>query len=187
MTAVATHPSTSRTTRAPSWGPTIARLAFGVILGFNAVLKWLPGYRSSFISDLQGAAQGQPSWLHGWFHFWIKVNQSSPSLFATLTGLAETAIAIAVLFGVARRGGYILGAVYMAFVWAVGEGFGGPYTSGATDPASGIVYVAFFIALLALSPAARNDRWSLDASLVRRISWWRLVAEPHAADRVADR
>jgi hypothetical protein len=37
------------------------------------------------------------------------------------------------LLGVARRAGYAVGIVYSLLVWGVGEGFGGPYTSGATD------------------------------------------------------
>jgi uncharacterized membrane protein YphA (DoxX/SURF4 family) len=161
------------------------RLLFGVIWAIDAVLKWLPGYRHSYLGNLKAAAQGQPSWLHGWFNFWIRLQSHSPALFATLTGLAETTLAIVLILGVARRAGYAFGAVYALLVWAVGEGFGGPYATGATDIGTGIVYTMLFLALLAFAPPARRERLSLDQVLVARWQWWRVVAEPHAVDRVA--
>jgi hypothetical protein len=88
------------------------------------------------------------------------------------------------LLGVARRVGYALGAVYTVLIWAVGEGFGGPYTSGATDVGTGIVYALLFITLLTFAPPARRERLSLDRVLVGRWPWWHLAAEPHAVDRV---
>jgi nitrite reductase (NO-forming) len=56
---------------APSagWTGTTVRVLFGSIWAIDAVLKWLPGYRHHYIRNLQSVAQGQPSWLHGWFHF----------------------------------------------------------------------------------------------------------------------
>ena len=166
------------------WTGTIVRLLFGVIWGIDAFLKWRPGYRHGYISNLQSAAQGQPRWLHGWFHFWINLQSGSPTLWATLTGLAETGLALVLLLGVARRGGYVVGAVYALLIWAVGEGFGGPYDSSSTDIGAGIVYTMMFITLLAFAPPARRERLSLDRVLVKRFTWWRHIAEPHAVDRV---
>ncbi len=87
------------------------------------------------------------------------------------------------LLGVARRVGYTVGAVYSLFVWAVGEGFGGPYTAGATDIGTGIVYTMLFVALLVFAPPARRERLSLDTVLEPRFTWWRHLAEPHRVDR----
>jgi uncharacterized membrane protein YphA (DoxX/SURF4 family) len=168
----------------PNLGGTSVRLIFGVIWAIDAFLKWLPGYRDSYISSLKQAAQGQPSWLHLWFHFWINMQSGAPSLFATLTGLMETALALVLLVGVARRLGYTVGAVYALLVWAVGEGFGGPYVSGSTDVGTGIIYTALFITLLVFAPPARRERLSLDRLLTPRWGWWRLVSEPHAVDRI---
>jgi len=165
------------------WTGTIVRLLFGVIWGIDAYLKWLPGYRHSYIANLRMAAQGQPSFLHGWFHFWINLQSGAPTLFATLTGLMESALALVLLLGIARRVGYSVGAVYALLVWAIGEGFGGPYTSGSTDIGTGIIYTMLFIALLVFAPPARRERFSLDQILERRVSWWRFIAEPHAVDR----
>lgn len=165
---------------------TVMRLLFGVVWAIDAVMKWLPGYRSSFISALQQTAQGQPAFLHGWFRFWITVSEKAPNAFVDLTAVTETCLAAVLLLGVARRFGYIAGAIYMLVVWAIGEGFGGPYTSGATDIGTGIIYTLLFLTLLALAPAARDEPMSLDRILVRRLPRWRVVAEPHAADPQAD-
>lgn len=171
-------------TPSAGWTGTAVRIAFGVIWAIDATLKWLPGYRHTYIDNLKQAAQGQPGFLHGWFHFWITLQSGAPSLFATLTGLMETSLALVLLLGLARRAGYTVGAVYALLVWAVGEGFGGPYQSGATDIGTGIVYTMMFVTLLVFAPPARRERFSLDRLLERRLSWWRFVAEPHAVDRV---
>ncbi len=160
------------------------RSLFGLIWAIDAFLKWQPGYRHTYISSLKSVAQGQPAWLHGWSHFWIDLQSGAPTLFATLTWLTETTLAVVLLLGVARRAGYTLGVVYMALVWAVGEGFGGPYVSGSTDVGTGIVYTLLFVTLLVFAPPARRERLSLDRVLERRWSWWRQIAEPHAVDRV---
>jgi nitrite reductase (NO-forming) len=180
------HSVTGYRKPAPSagWTGTIVRLLFGAIFAIDAALKWLPGYRSTYLSQLKSVAHGQPSWLHGWFQFWIELQSHAPGLFATLTGLAETALAACLLLGLARRAGYLAGAVYTLLIWAVGEGFGGPYMSGSTDLGTGIVYALLFITLLTFAPPARRERLSLDRVLVPRWPWWRFAAEPHAVDRV---
>lgn len=149
------------------WTGTIARLLFGLIFAIDAYLKWLPGYRKTYLSQLKSAAAGQPSWLHGWFHFWVSLQSSSPTLFAVLSGVAETALALVLLLGLARRAGYILGAAYMLLVWAVGEGFGGPYMAGSTDVGTGIVYALLFTTLLVF---ARLPAENASASIA---SWCR--------------
>jgi thiosulfate dehydrogenase [quinone] large subunit len=163
----------------------MVRVLFGLVFGVDAVLKWLPGYRHTYLAALKSAAASQPGWLHGWFHFWITLQSKAPTSFAILTGLAETSLALVLLLGVARRAGYVVGVGYSLLVWSVGEGFGGPYASGSTDVGTGIVYALLFVTLLTFSPPARRERLSLDRILVARWGAWRHLAEPHAVDRVA--
>jgi thiosulfate dehydrogenase (quinone) large subunit len=191
-TAAETGPSrmtNTRRSRTPTpsagWTGTTVRVLFGLIFGVDAVLKWLPGYRKTYLGTVKSAAASQPAWLHGWFHFWINVQARSPMLFATFTGLAETGLALVLILGVARRAGYALGVVYSLLVWGVAEGFGGPYASGSTDVGTGIVYALLFVTLLTFAPPARRERLSLDRILVTRWRGWRVLAEPHAVDRVS--
>jgi nitrite reductase (NO-forming) len=180
-----TRPAAGRTpTPSAGWTGTIVRIAFGVIFGIDAYLKWLPGYRRTYVGQLKSVARGQPHWLHGWFHLWIAIQSSAPTLFAVGTGIAETSLALCLLLGVARRTGYAAGAIYTMLIWSVGEGFGGPYMAGSTDVGTGIVYAMLFITLLAFAPPARREHLSVDRFLVNRWPWWRHIAEPHAVDRV---
>jgi nitrite reductase (NO-forming) len=157
---------------------------FGAIFGVDAYLKWLPGYRDTYLSQLKSVAHGQPSWLAGWFQLWISLQSAAPAVFATLTGIIETVLALCLLLGAARRLAYTVGAIYTLLIWAVGEGFGGPYTPGSTDVGTGIVYALLFVTLLVFGPPARRERLAIDRFLVPRWPWWRLLAEPHKVDRV---
>ena len=51
----------ARTRPAPAWPKDTLRIAFGVIWLIDASLKWLPGFRSSYMSVIMGEAQGQRS------------------------------------------------------------------------------------------------------------------------------
>lgn len=184
---VTTSPSIQSTQLAESIEPlgarrlragTVLRLLFGVICAIDAVLKWLPGFRHTYVAQLRSVSQGQPGFLHGWFHFWIRLESGLPTLWWLLIALSETTIALVLLLGVARRAGYVFAAVYMLVVWGVGEGFGGPYMSGATDIGTGIIYTLLFVLLLAYMPAARQEQLSLDSVLINRCSWWGHLAEP---------
>jgi nitrite reductase (NO-forming) len=62
-------------------------------------------------------------------------------------------------------------------IWAVAEGFGGPYTSGASDIGTAIIYAVVFVGLLALMAYTGPARYSVDYYLEQKISWWWKVAE----------
>ena len=152
----------------------IVRLLFGVIWGIDATLKWLPGFRDQYLSMIQAAGQGQPSWLAPFFHVMTSAVRPAPGLFAILTALAETAICLSLLLGVAQRAGFAFGAAFSVLIWAAGEGFGGPYGTGSTDIGCAIMYTVLFAALLLAVPRGiRAAAPSLDAGLVRR--WPRLA------------
>jgi thiosulfate dehydrogenase (quinone) large subunit len=145
------------------------RLAFGLIWGIDATLKWLPGFRDNYLMMIRASAQGQPSWLLPFFHFWARAVAPAPGLFAMLTAVAETAVCLCLLLGIAQRAGFIFGAVLGLVIWAVGEGFGGPYVSGATDIGCAIMYSVVFAALLLAVPrATRAAAPSLDSAMVAR-------------------
>jgi uncharacterized membrane protein YphA (DoxX/SURF4 family) len=164
----------------------VIRLIFAATWGIDATLKWLPGFRDSYLQMIQASGQGQPSWLAPFFHFWAGVVQPAPVLFAVLTAAAETAICLSLLLGVLQRASFAFGAVFGLAIWAVGEGFGGPYGSGSTDIGCAIMYTVLFAALLLAVPrATRAAAPALDNRLVRR--WPRLVpltfVRPGAGDR----
>jgi nitrite reductase (NO-forming) len=152
----------------------IVRLLFGLIWGIDATLKWLPGFRDHFLAMIQASGQGQPSWLSPFFHFAASAVRPAPGLFAVLTALAETAICLSLLLGIAQRAGFVFGAVFGLAIWGAGEGFGGPYMSGSTDIGCAVMYSVLFAALLLAVPrAVRAAAPSLDSRIVGR--WPRLA------------
>jgi uncharacterized membrane protein YphA (DoxX/SURF4 family) len=160
--------------RGPAGPPNVrrywtVRLAFALIWGIDATLKWLPGFRDNYLSMIRASGQGQPSWLMPFFHFWASAVQPAPMLFAVLTAVAETAICLSLLLGIAQRAGFAFGTGLGLLIWAVGEGFGGPYMSGSTDIGCAIMYSVLFAALLLAVPrATRAAAPSLDSRLVAR-------------------
>jgi uncharacterized membrane protein YphA (DoxX/SURF4 family) len=166
----------------PSWPKDALRISFGIIWLIDAVLKWLPGFRTGYLSMISGAAQGQPGWLKPWFRFWINLQTPHPDVFVYLVAAAETLIAVAVLAGFARKITYISAAAFSVLIWAVAEGFGGPYTPGASDIGTAVIYAVVFMGLLALMAYAGTARYSVDYYLEKKISWWWKIAEIRRPD-----
>ena len=170
---------------ASGWTASGVRIGFGIIWLIDAFLKWRPSFRSTFVEQLQGAAQGQPGWLAPWFRWTASLVHPHAALFAYSTAVAETALGLALVFGVARKTTYLFGAGYSLLIWATAEGFGGPYSVGATDIGTSIIYVVVFLSLLALNARSGPSPHSLDAKIERRWPRWRLIAE--AGDHVISR
>src|SRR5262249_9190522 len=111
---------------APAWPKDVLRITFGVIWLIDATLKWLPGFRATYMSVIMGEAQGQPGWLQPWFHFWINVQHPDATFMAYLAAVIETLIAIALIIGFARKLTYISAIAFSLLIWGTAEGFGGP-------------------------------------------------------------
>src|SRR6204780_5658342 len=161
----------------PSWPKYALRITFGMIWLIDAVLKWLPGFRSGYMGMISGAGKGQPGWLHGWFSFWTNLQRPHPGFYVTLVAVLETLVALAVLLGFARKVSYFAAAGFSVVIWAVAEGFGGPYASGASDIGTAVIYALVFMCLLTLSAYTGPDTYSVDHYLEKKISWWWKIAE----------
>jgi uncharacterized membrane protein YphA (DoxX/SURF4 family) len=156
----------------------VLRITFGIMWAINAAFKWQSAFRDGFLDQIKGAADGQPSWLHGWFNFWIQLLSHNPHMFALLVTVVETLIALALIFGLARRTTYLAAAFFSLFIWAIPEGFGGPYSATSTDIGTGIIYAVVFLSLYGLDRLAATARWSLDNYLVEHLPWWSFLANP---------
>ena len=159
--------------------PKRSRPSAGVGTGMLAVGRGPadPGFRSGYMGMISVAGQGQPGWLKPWFSFWTNLQSPHPAFYAYLVAVLETLVALAVLFGIARKLSYITCAAFSVVIWAVAEGFGGPYTSGASDIGTAIIYALVFMCLLTLSAYTGPDTYSVDHFLETKISWWWKVAE----------
>lgn len=171
----------------PVWPKSAVRIGFGVIWGIDAFFKWRPGFSNGFSGMVKAAGQGQPSWLHWFFSATSSVFTSNPHAWAYGIATLETLIAVALIAGFARKTTYIVTVATGLGIWAVAEGFGGPYTATSTDIGTAVIYALVALALLAISLQCGTSRYSVDYYLEQRIPWWHKVAEIGAHNHPAPR
>jgi uncharacterized membrane protein YphA (DoxX/SURF4 family) len=156
---------------------TAFRIVFGVIWLLDGFFKWRPGFHKDFVDSINHAGQGQPSWLHWFFRFTHDVITPHPHVWAYGVATLETLIGLALIFGFARKITYIVAFLTGLGIWAVAEGFGGPYNAGSTDIGAAVMYSVVALGLLALNYEAGPSRFSVDHLIEQHIPWWQRVAE----------
>jgi nitrite reductase (NO-forming) len=153
------------------------RAAFGIVMAVDAYLKWQPAFAAHYVGYLPNAANSQPVWLAPWFDFWLRIVPPNVDFFVSATRLIETAVAIGLLLGLARRFTYLIGALFSLLIWSTAEGFGGPYTSGATNLGPALVYALVFVALILFARLLGSTPYSLDYFIGRRFAIWGSLME----------
>jgi uncharacterized membrane protein YphA (DoxX/SURF4 family) len=151
------------------------RILFGAIWLIDGALKFAPGFVDAFQGSISPA--GQPAWLAGWFKFWANAVGTDTAFWVYLVGALEVSLGLALVFGFVRKIAYVGGFVLSLFIWAVPEGFGGPYGPGSTDIGTGFVYAMVFLFLILVNATYGPSRWSLDAAIERRWPAWGRIAE----------
>jgi nitrite reductase (NO-forming) len=167
---------------------TVFRLLLGVAWLTDGVLKFTSGFVNGFLSAVQSAKGSAPSWLSGWFTFWANAASSNATAIVYTVGTLEIALGLALLFGFMRKIAYTGGVILALLIWAVPEGFGGPYQSGSngTDIGTGIIYAIALLGLILINATYGPSRYSLDYAIERRWPRWALVAEFGRAPTKAD-
>ncbi len=149
------------------------RIVFGVVWAIDAQFKWQPAFVDGFTGYLSSAMSGQPHAIEAWIGFWLDMVQVEPYLFARLTAICETLLAISLILGLFTNVACAGGAMLALMIWSVPEGFGGPYAAGATDIGTSIIYVFVFAALF-LSSA--GSHLGVDQYLGPKLGRWAILA-----------
>ncbi|MEW9625370.1 multicopper oxidase domain-containing protein [Rhodanobacter geophilus] len=173
----------SATSTWPAIAGTALRVAFGVIWAVSAALTWTADFASHYVGYLHNAATGQPAWSAWWFQLWIGLVTPHVGFFVWATRIAETALALALLLGFARKTTYIVGILFSLLVWSTAEGFGGPYSVGANNIGAAISYVLVFAALIVINQRSGPSPYSLDYLIESRWPGWRKFSEWNTAIR----
>src|SRR5574338_1064178 len=84
-------------------GFALLRIAFGLVWAIDAYFKWQPTFFTDFVSYISGALEGQPMWIQTWIHFWLQIIGVNSHLFAFVIAIAETLIALGLIFGFLTR------------------------------------------------------------------------------------
>lgn len=122
----------------------ILRITFGLVWAVDAWFKWQPDFINNFTGYLTGALDGQPTAIQAWINLWINVIKINPHIFAYADAVAETLVAIGLIFGTFSNLTDLGGALLSLVIWSTAEGFGGPYLPGSTDIGTAIIYVFVF-------------------------------------------
>ena len=160
-----------------SWLKSFIRIFLGIVWLIDGYLKFSPGLVDSFPDLVRSAGNGQPTWLQPWFNFWSSVTTGNAALFVYTTGVLEVALGVALVLGFMRKIAYLGGIVFSLFIWAIPEGFGGPYGPGSTDIGTGIIYSFVFLSLVIINTISGPSKYSLDFLIERKYSSWKWLAE----------
>lgn len=158
---------------------TLFRLLLGLAWLVDGVLKFTSGFVDNFLSAVQTSQSNAPGWLSGWFNFWATQASANASAIVYTVGSLEILLGLALVFGFMRKVAYLGGVALSLLIWAVPEGFGGPYQSGSggTDIGTGVIYAVAFLGLILINATYGPSRYSLDAVIERRFPAWARVAE----------
>jgi uncharacterized membrane protein YphA (DoxX/SURF4 family) len=164
--------------RHAKWLANAFRISFGIVWLVDGILKFTSGFVDGFPGAVQSAADNAPGWLSGWYSFWVSQANGNATVIVYAVGLAELALGVALVLGFMRKVAYLAGTVLSFLIWAVPEGFGGPYSPGAggTDVGVGVIYALLFLGLIVMNAAFGPSRASVDHLIERRFpGWWRIA------------
>ena len=133
-----------------------ARIAWGAVWVLMAWL-WLeaPSSSANAISNAISAAPSGMSWLSTVQLWATHATQGNGLVFAIILALISIAIGLSVALGWHPRKFLVAAVVLNLVYWVVGQGFGGIFAGGATDPNAGLLFVVFAYAMYALVPYAQ--------------------------------
>ena len=92
-------------------------------------------------------------------------------------GSLEIALGLALVFGLLRKLAYFGGIILSLLIWAIPEGFGGPYGPGSTDIGTGVIYGFVFLSLIIINATYGPSKYSLDFFFEKRFPSWKRIAE----------
>ena len=129
-----------------------ARVAWA---GLWLVMAWLwlvEGGGANGIHNAINAAPSGMSWLSSLQDGFANMTQGNGVIFAILLAVLSAVIAIGVAMNWRAKELLILAAVLNLIYWLVGQGFGGMFQGGATDPNAGPLFILLAYTLYNLVP-----------------------------------
>ena len=137
------------------------RIVFALICLANTLLQanstYIDHFGQMFRADW---VDGQPAWLmlYG-HHMALWVERIGTSRVAIATVIINGGLALSLLTGLGLRYLTWVGVAYNLWLWSTIGGLGGPYTQGATDPGTAIVYALIFV-FVGVTRAWEGVSWS---------------------------
>lgn len=130
-----------------------ARIAWAALW---LVMAWLwllaPSSGANGIHDAIKIAPSGMSWMTSVQNGFASITSGNGLVFAIVLSAALTAIAFAVLMNWRAKEFLILATVLNVIFWVVGQGLGGIFAGGATDPNAGLLFIVLGYTLYTLVP-----------------------------------
>jgi uncharacterized membrane protein YphA (DoxX/SURF4 family) len=144
-----------RTSRQHSFA--LVRILFGLIWLLNTWFQANGAYINHlFLKSFNAGVNGQPDWLAHWTQAVINgIEIIGASRVAAAAVVLDALLALSLLTGIWLRFFVWVGIAYNLFMWSTVGGMGGPYTQGATDPGTAIVYALAFVFVLLTRSSVR--------------------------------
>lgn len=126
------------------------RILFGLIWVLNTFLQANSAYVDQFLHSFHADwVSGQPVWLAYYGHGMAAlVTQIGPAQVAWASVGLDGLLAVTLLTGIGLPFMAWVGVVYNLWLWSTVGGLGGPYTAGATDPGTAIIYALCFLLVI---------------------------------------
>ncbi len=123
------------------------RILFGLIWLINTWLQLDPAYSAHFLSTFNADwVAGQPAWIASYGHWMAQmVQQLGAQRVAGATIALDALLTVSLITGMGLPWLAGVGVVYNLWLWSTVGGFGGPYTQGATDPGTAVIYALCFL------------------------------------------
>ncbi len=135
-----------------------ARAAWATLWLLMAYLWLVEAGGANAISNAINAAPSGMSWLSSVQNSAANGAKGNGVIIALVLGAASAAIGIAVAVNWRAKTFLILAIVLNLAYWVVGQGFGGIFQGGATDPNAGLLFVVFACTMYTLVPYEQPSR-----------------------------
>ena len=135
------------------------------------VLAWLwlvEGAGANGIHNAINAAPSGMSWLSSVQNGFASITKGNGVVFALVLAAASAAIGIAVARNWRAKEFLVLAGVLNLIYWVVGQGFGGIFQGGATDPNAGLLFIVLTYAMYTLVDADEGVRRPVSGTADRR-------------------
>ena len=129
-----------------------ARAAWAVLWLVMAWLWLVEAGGANGIHNAINAAPSGMSWLSSVQDGFASITKGNGVIFAIILAGVSAAIGIAVAMNWRAKEFLILAAVLNLIYWVVGQGFGGIFQGGATDPNAGLLFIVLGYAMYTLVP-----------------------------------
>jgi hypothetical protein len=132
----------------------LLRILFGIIWLLNAALQANPLYiHDHLFQSFHVGIEGQPQRMAQYTRSIVGLTEVVGSTTVALGTIGiDAMLAFSLLTGIWLRVVAWIGLAYSLFMWSTVGGMGGPYTRGATDPGTAIVYALAFALIVMTQP-----------------------------------